>query len=301
MPQNASEPLPRLVRVAAVQFEVRAIASEQEFYERLAYFVRIAGEYRADFVVMPELFTLQLLSCAPTLLGPEAAIEILTAHTERLRAELSALALRHRVNVVGGSHLTRQADGNVRNVCTVALRDGALHERAKIHPTPSERDWWGVTGGDSVAPIPTDCGPVGVAICYDVEFPEIGRRQLDAGVKLTLVPFCTDSRAGYFRVRWCAQARAVENQGYVVLAGVCGVAPNIGNMDVHFARSAVLTPCDVRFPRDGVAEEAAGNLEGMIVADLDMGLLDWARAAGSVRNVEDRRGDLYRVEWSPSS
>jgi predicted amidohydrolase len=285
------------VRVAAVQFEIRAIADQSEFYERLAYFVRVAGEYRADFVVLPELFTLQLLSCAPSLLGPEAAIEELTRQTSRLVETMSGLAQRHRVNVVAGSHLTRGDDGVVRNVAYICLRDGAVHAQEKIHATPSEREWWGVRGGDAVQVIPSDCGPVGVLICYDVEFPELGRRLADEGVKLVLTPFCTDSRQGYFRVRHCAQARAIENQCYVVMAGVVGTAPNIGNMDVHYARSAVLTPCDFRFPRDGVAEEAPENVETVIFADLDLVNIEWARNAGSVRNLADRRPDLYRLSW----
>jgi predicted amidohydrolase len=293
----ATQHEPAAVRVAAVQFEARAIADVEEFYGRLDYFVRVAGEYRADFVVFPELFTLQLLACAPEMLGPDAAIDELTRQTPRFIAHVSALARAHRVNVVAGSHLTRGDDEVVRNVTYLALRDGGLHAQEKIHATPSERDWWGVRGGETMRAIPTDCGPVGVQICYDVEFPELGRKLADEGVKLVFTPFCTDTRQGYYRVRHCAQARAIENQCYVVAAGVVGNMPNVGNMDVHYARSGVFTPCDFRFPRDGVAEEAAENLETMLFADLDLGDIAWAREAGSVRNLADSRPDLYRLSW----
>ncbi len=289
---------PDSVRVAAVQFEARGIADVEAFYARLDQFVRVAGEYRADFIVFPELFTLQMLACAPTMLDADAAIDALTAQTPRFVEHVSALARRFKVNVVAGSHLTRGRDGVVRNVSYVCLRDGGVHEQDKIHATPSERDWWGVKGGDAVRVIPTDCGPVGVLICYDVEFPELGRKLADAGATLIFTPFCTDTRQGYYRVRHCAQARAIENQCFLVAAGVVGTMPNVGNMDVHYGRSAILTPCDFRFPRDGIAEEAAENVETMIFADLKLSDLAWAREAGSVRNLADRRTDLYGLAWT---
>ena len=146
--------------------------------------------------------------------------------------------------------------------------------------------------------IQTDVGPIGVLICYDSEFPELGRHLTDAGAKLFFVPYCTDTRHGHLRVRYCCHARTVENQCYVVTSGLVGTVPNVANMDINFAQSAVLTPSDHPFARDGIAAEATENAETMIIADLDMNRLDLARERGSVRNLNDRRPELYRVEWS---
>src|SRR3546814_3207203 len=121
------------------------------------------------------------------------------------------MALRYNVNIVGGSHPTRTDDGDIQNVAYVCLRDGSVHEQEKIHPTPNEAYWWKIKGGDGLNVIQTDVGPIGVLICYDSEFPELARRLVDEGARIIFVPFCTDNRQGYMRVRYCAQARPEEH------------------------------------------------------------------------------------------
>jgi predicted amidohydrolase len=115
-------------------------------------------------------------------------------------------------------------------------------------------------GGSSVDVIQTDIGPIGVLICYESEFPELGGRLVDEGARIIFVPFCTDNRQGYMRVRYCAQARAIENQCFVVLSGNVGNLPGVDNMDVQYAQSCILTPCDFPFARDGIAAEASERL-----------------------------------------
>ncbi|MAZ14898.1 MAG: hypothetical protein CL535_00965 [Ahrensia sp.] len=286
------------VRVASVQFAAQATATGDAFFDRIATYVRSAGDYGADFVCFPEHFTLQLLSAAPTMVPADEAIHRLTEYTPRLKERLSALAKEHSVNIVGGSHATVLENGEAHNITYVALRDGTLHARHKLHPTPDEKAVWNIQGGESAEPVETDRGQVGVMICYDSEFPELGRHLTDAGAKLFFVPYCTDTRHGHLRVRYCCHARTVENQCYVVTSGLVGTVPNVANIDINFAQSAVLTPSDHPFARDGIAAEATENAETMIIADLDMNRLDLARERGSVRNLNDRRPELYRVEWS---
>jgi predicted amidohydrolase len=276
---------------------LRGIADREEFRSQVAYLVGAAAGYGSDFIVLPELFTMQLLSAEPTRLAPAAAMERIATYTDWFTGFMCELAVEHRVNIVGGTHLTRGDGGRMRNVAYVFLRDGSVHAREKIHPTPNEASVWGIEGGSEVDVIKTDCGPVGVLICYDAEFPELARRLCDQGAMLLLVPFCTDDRRGYLRVRYCCHARAIENQVHVVMAGVVGNLPNVENMDVHYAESAVLTPCDIPFARDGIAAEAPANVETIVVADLSLDDLVTARREGSVRNFSDRRHDLYRVEW----
>ncbi|HET6399719.1 MAG TPA: hypothetical protein VFH47_09225, partial [Candidatus Thermoplasmatota archaeon] len=66
-------------------------------------------------------------------------------------------------------------------------------------------------------------------------------------------------------------------------------------MDVQYAQSAVLTPSDFTFPRDGIAAEANPNVEMVVLADLDLELLRRQRRLGSVRQLQDRRKDLYQL------
>ncbi|MGR3492369.1 MAG: carbon-nitrogen hydrolase family protein, partial [Shimia sp.] len=288
---------PTSVRVASVQMEARRLASTDAFYDAVDYFVKIAADYGADFVTFPEYFSLQLLSPEP-LRSPPEAIQRMTEHTAEFRERLSAMAIARNINIIGGTHPTQTEDGDIQNVAYVFLRDGSVHAQEKMHATPDERTAWAIAGGDIVAPIETDCGPIGVAICYDSEFPELVRRLADSGALILFVPYNTDTRHGHLRVKYCCQARAIENQMYVVTAGMTGNLANVSNIDIQYAQSAILTPCDFPFARDGIAAEASENVEMITVADLDLKQLRWARAQGSVRNLRDRRFDLYRTRWS---
>ena len=191
------------VRIATCQLQARAVKDFDEFIGQIEYFVDVAADYEADFIVFPEMFTLMLLSAEEKELNPIEAIEALSRYTPRIRKALSEMALRYNINIIGGSHPTRMDDGDIHNVAYVCLRDGSVHEQEKIHPTPNEAYWWNIRGGDSIDVIQTDCGPIGVLICYDIEFPELARRLVDEGARIMFVPFCTDSRQGYMRVRYC--------------------------------------------------------------------------------------------------
>ncbi|RJY08858.1 bifunctional GNAT family N-acetyltransferase/carbon-nitrogen hydrolase family protein [Aurantiacibacter aquimixticola] len=285
------------VRVATCQMQARAVSDFDEFMGQVRYFVDVASDYEADFILFPELFTLMLLSAEEEELSPLESIECLSEYTPRIREALSEMALKYNINIIGGSHPTRMEDGDIHNVAMVCLRDGSIHEQEKIHPTPNEAYWWNIRGGDAVDVIQTDCGPIGVLICYDSEFPELARRLADEGARIIFVPFCTDSRQGYMRVRYCSAARAIENQVYVVMSGNVGNLPNVANMDIQYAQSCILTPCDFPFARDGIAAEATENVETLTISDVNLADLAWARAEGTVRNLADRRFDLYRIEW----
>ena len=289
------------VRIATCQLQARAVKDFDEFIGQVEYFVDVAADYEADFILFPEMFTLMLLSAEEKELSPIESIEALSRYTPRIRKALSEMALRFNINIVGGSHPTRMEDGDIHNVAYVCLRDGSVHEQEKIHPTPNEAYWWNIHGGDAIDVIQTDCGPIGVLICYDAEFPELARRLVDEGARIIFVPFCTDSRQGYMRVRYCAAARAIENQCFVVLSGNVGNLPNVANMDIQYAQSCILTPCDFPFARDGIAAEASENVETLTISDVNLADLSWARAEGTVRNLADRRFDLYRIEWDKGS
>ena len=271
------------LRIACVQWRLDRVDSFEQWAARFADHVRIAAESGARFVLFPEYVTAEILSA--------------TALTPRIQALYRELATRHRIHVIGGSHLHRGADGVVRNTCFVALADGSLHARDKIHGTPNERRAWGIEGGDAANILEADGIRFAIAICYDSEFPELVRHHVAQGAQVLFVPFFTDDRPGYLRVRYSCAARAVENQLYVALAGCVGIARNVHNLDVCCARSAVLTPSDHGFARDGIAVEAEPGIESVVVADVDLAALDNARRAGTVQNLNDRRLDLYASVW----
>ena len=152
-------------------------------------------------------------------------------------------------------------------------------------------------GGDNLTVFDTDFGKIGILICYDVEFPELARLQSEQGMQFLFVPFWTDTKNAYLRVRCCAQARAIENECYVVIAGSVGNLPKVDGADIQYAQSAVFSPSDFSFPHDAIMAETTPNTEMTLIVDLDLEKLDKLKNEGSVRNYLDRRRDLYRISW----
>lgn len=282
-------------RVCAVQFEMRMIKDFDEFARHCEYFVDAASEYRCDFVVFPEMFTMQLLTFLPDK-TPGKAIRQLDQFTKRYEELFTNLSIKYNINIIAGSHFVVE-DDNLHNVSYIFKRNGTLGKQYKLHITPHEKKWWGVKPGNSVEVFDTDRGKVAILICYDVEFPELARIAVKKGAQILFVPFNTDERRSYLRVRYCSQARAIENQVYVVITGAIGNLPQVENMDIHYAQAAILTPSDVEFHREAIATEAPANTETLIYQDLDLNLLARNREFGSVQTWKDRRPELYTIQY----
>jgi len=285
------------VRAGVVQLAMRPMAGPEEFFGHAAFFLEAMAGYGADFVCFPEYVNAPLM--APWKAeGATAAIRKLADLTAPTRDFFSREAVERGINIVTGS-LPLVEDGKLYNVVYLCQRDGTIGEQRKLHATPSEVSEWDMSGGDRLGVFETDAGRVGILICYDVEFPELGRILADGGLQILFVPFCTDTAPGYHRVRYCAQARAIENECYVVAAGSVGNLPGVANMDFQYARSAVFSPSDFDFPENAILTEAPAGVETALIADLDLGHLENLHRRGSVRNLRQRRTDLYRVEWNP--
>ncbi len=285
-------------RLCVVQYQMRKVSGFEEFAKQCEFFVDVASDYKSDFVLLPELISTQLLSCIEPL-PPNKAARKLAEFTPQILDVFSSLAVKHNVNLIGGSHFTVEGD-HLYNIAYLFRRDGTIARQRKLHITPGERRWWGVTPGDILHVHDTDRGKIAILICYDLEFPELGRIAAAKGARILFCPFNTDERYGYLRVRYCAQARCVENQVYVAISGCVGNLPFVDNADIHYAQSGVYTPCDLPFPRDGVASECSPNIETVIVHDVDTAILRRHRHSGTTINWKDRRTDLYKVTWSES-
>lgn len=283
------------VRVCSIQYKMRMIRDFQEFAQQCEYFIDVAADYKSDFVVFPEMFTMQLLSFLPNK-RPGKAVRQLTEFTDQYIEFFSTMSIRYNINIIAGSHLTVEED-ELYNISWLFRRDGSYSKQYKLHITPHERKWWGVKEGNKVEVFDTDCGKIAINICYDIEFPEIARIAVSKGASIIFVPFNTDERRAYNRVRFCAQARAIENQVYVVLSGCVGNLPQVDNLDIQYAQSAILTPSDVEFHREGVAAIAEPGDETMIYQDLDMHLLRSNRLQGNAQTWNDRRKNLYRINY----
>jgi len=281
------------VRICAVQYQMRQIESFDAFARQVEYFVDIAADYKSDFILFPELFTMQLLSFAQKE-RPGLAIRRLAEFTPQYLELFGKLAVKFDINIVGGSLFSVESE-RLYNAAYLFHRSGTINKQYKLHITPDEQRWWGVEPGNAIEVFETDMCKVSIQIGYDITFPEVSRIAVERGAQILFVPFNTNERYGFLRVRSCAQARCIENHVYSVIAGTVGNLPFVDNMDVQYAQSGIFSPADLPFSRDAVVAETTPNIETVIVDDIDLELLKQQHQSGTVLNWRDRRTDLYEV------
>jgi len=282
-----------VIRLGLIQWQMRPLKDLEDFYKQVEFFVDAVAGYQSDFCLFPELFNTPLL--APfNHMNERESMEKLSELTEEIKEKISEFAVSYNVNIISGS-MPILEDGKLYNVSYLLHRDGKIDEYRKVHITPNERKYYGMTGGNEIKVFDTDCGKIGVIICYDVEFPELPRLLADQGMKILFVPYLTDTQNAYTRVRHCAAARAIENECYVAIAGCVGNLPGVNNMDIQFGQATVFTPSDFAFPSNAIKGEATPNTEMTLIVDVDLNLLKELHYNGAVKTLTDRRQDLYDV------
>ena len=283
-----------IIRLGLIQWQMRSLPNLDALFEQSEFFIDAVSGYGSDFAVFPELFIAPLMADYNHLSEADAIRE-LAKYAEPIRKRFQELAISYNINIITGS-MPHLVDGTLYNSGFLCRRDGTYETYTKIHITPNEVFHWGITGGDTIQTFDTDCGKIGVVICYDVEFPELSRLMADEGMNILFVPFLTDTQNAYTRVKHCAQARAIENECYVAIAGCVGNLPKVNNMDIQYAQSAVFTPSDFAFPSNGIKAETTPNTEMTLIVDVDLDLLKELHEHGSVKILKDRRKDLYEIK-----
>ncbi|NJN41346.1 MAG: GNAT family N-acetyltransferase [Flammeovirgaceae bacterium] len=281
-------------RIGVVQWQMRNVTSLKAFFDYVEFFVDSVSDYGADFILLPEFINMPMIAEFNEM-DSASSIRKLAEYTTDIRNKFSELAVYYNINVIAGS-LPEIENGKLYNVSYLCRRNGTYEKQYKIHITPSEAAEWGITGGSKVIAFDTDVAKIGILICYDAEFPELGRLLADQGMQILFVPFATDMNSAYQRVRICSQARAIENECYVAIAGSVGNLPRVRNMDIHYAQSAVFSPSDIAFPTNGIVKEGVPNTEQVIIADVDLDDLKDLHNHGSVNTLKDRRKDLYELK-----
>ena len=290
-----------MLRVAAVQQELRAEPDLEHFATHVAAVVGQTAQAGAELVVLPELASTGLLASDPDAAAlrvadvPAAYRRVFPPCVEPIADLLRELATTHGLTVLGGSHYRRAADGSYRNTALLAHADGRVERQDKLHLTPQEQAM-GTTPGDEV--LVTRIGPatVAVQICADVEFPEVSRHLALHGVDLILCPSLTWNRRGAQRIRYSTHARALENQLFVVTAPLVGSCGMPADGAIHGTGTAlVAAPIDRTFGLDDgvVAEHEDTRTEGMVVADLDLDLIPASRARPEPPGLSNVRPELY--------
>ncbi|MGA0899724.1 MAG: carbon-nitrogen hydrolase family protein [Luteolibacter sp.] len=283
-----------MVRVACIQYQLSEISGFDEFANKVTTQITTAASQKADFVIFPEFFSIQLLSSLRDIPDTEGILRIAREFSAPFIELFSSLASQHSLHIIAGSHPVEE-DGKLFNKSFVFDTEGNHIAQPKLHITPFERNNWDIVGGKELVVVKTPKATIGVQICYDVEFPAASQLLANEGIDILFVPYCTDDRQGMLRVRYCCQARTVEHQIYVAAAGLVGVLPGIDSMSAHDAQTAVFTPLDIDFAEDGIAAIANPNIETILFADLDIGALREARKKGTVTPQKDQRHDLLGV------
>jgi predicted amidohydrolase len=284
-------------RLATAQYDIGFLKNWDDYAAKIGRWVSEAVAEGAKLLVFPEYFSMELAS-----LFPEEVCKSLGKQLEAMQTVLpdfvmvfSDLAEQHGVYVVAGSFPVRQPDGHYRNRCFLFRPDGETEFQDKLQMTRFENEQWFIAAGDEIKTFDTEFGRIGINICYDSEFPMIARTQVEAGADLILVPSCTDTTAGYWRVRIGCQARALENQCYVVQSPTVGLAPWSEAVDVNIGAAAVYTPVDYGYPDNGVLAIGELNQAQWVYAEIDLGSIARVRQTGQVFNYRDWAGQFRCV------
>jgi predicted amidohydrolase len=282
--------------VSVVQYGIGPLKSKRAFWQNVGRFVDRAKARGAELIVFPEYVTAHLLALEPAMTNAEAC-EYLHGQTEDYIRHFSALSRERDITIVGGTHIHREGvpadSGTYYNESFLFHPDGRIDRQPKIHLTPEERKEWPLMPGDRYAVFDTRVGRVAIQVCYDIEFPEGSRILADMGAELICCPSYTDAAAGYWRVRNCGQARAIENQLIVAVSGIVGQMPGVAQIDTGYCRAGVFAPCDRPYPANGVLAEGASNRSGLVCAIVDLDVLHENRTGGAVSPYFDRKPELY--------
>jgi len=277
------------LRVCSLQYYIRPVQSFDQFRDQVVALVDTAVDYECKLIVFPEYFTVQLITLEKLNRPmPEQVRDL--ARKKPLFLELMAdLARKHKVYIVAGTipTLDEEDETRVYNDSHIFGPKGDHHWQGKIHLTKWESSDWKVSPRSKLRVFEGEFGRFAVTICYDVEFPEIARAAAREGANILCAPSCTDDRQGFYRVRYCAHARAIENQMYVIHSCTVGSIPMIPAVSLNYGQASILTPSDFPFARDGILAEGLTNTETMVIGDLNLTTIAESRSFGSVLPLND--------------
>ncbi len=278
------------IRVATLQYFIRPVSRWQDFEDQVRALAETARDYRCRLLVFPEYFTCQLLTLGNVHRPIAQQIRDLAQQVPRFLEMMGNVAKETGLYIVGGTIPSVDPDTErLHNDCFVFSPRGDYAHQGKLYMTRFEEEEWLVQPRDELKLFDTELGKFAVTICYDSEFPPLARHAALRGADMLIVPSCTDDRNGYLRVRYCAHARAIENQMYVVVSSTVGSLPMVPAVSLNYGQGAILTPCDFVFSRDGILAEGIPNQETMVIGELDLADVHEARERGTVLPLRDAR------------
>jgi predicted amidohydrolase len=279
---------PATLRVASAQYPIGEPATLAHWEAGIARWVAEGAATGAQVLVFPEYAAIEQAAA----LGSEVAGNLQT--TLSRVADLAdsrvawhgALARKHNVHILVGSGPVRLASGAFVNAAQLVTPDGKVGVQEKLIMTPFERDW-GISPGAKLRVFETSLGRIGIAICYDCEFPLLVRAMAEAGAEVVLIPSCTERISGFHRIRAGAAARALENTIATVTSPTVGDALWSPAVDHNAGSACVFVPPDALLSDTGVVVEGPVNRSQWVVGDIDLARLRQLRTSGEMRNYAD--------------
>ena len=275
------------MNLAAAAYPLDFLPDWAAYEAKLSAWVADAAGQGADLLVFPEYASLELatLGGAAVAADLEAALHEVMAHAPRVHDLHCRLAARHGVYILGASG-PAMADYAQRPVNRAVLYgpNGIIGHQDKQIMTRFEREVWDIAPGQGLVVFDTPLAPLGVITCYDSEFPLLARALVEGGADILLAPSCTETLAGYSRVKVGAMARALENQCVVVHAPIVGPAPWCPAVDMNTGAAAIYGPPDRGFPETGILAQTAMNVPGWAMASVTRAQIAQVRAEGAVFN-----------------
>lgn len=284
-----------MVKVASANVSFRVVKNFSEFGTHISQVLDASSN--AELVVLPELLSFELMTAMPSWNDEEAGLTpaLETAEfADEYRDLMSAEAKQRKQYILAGSHLVPTANGFLNVAVLYGPEGQVVHEHAKTHLFPLEHGL-GIIEGDEMGVVELPFGRVGVVICYEAQIPECSTSLVEQGAELLLCPSLTLTETGFWRVRHCLAARAIENQVYAIHSATAGPARK--GWPGSYGRSSILSPCDKGLPNDGVLAESETAVDSVAIADLDFSHLAEIRQSGASTTYFDRRrrSNLYTV------
>jgi len=293
---------PGRLKVALIQYACEGGLDRGRFLSKVENLLAESVRAGAGLVVFPELFTADLLPGGVGVaraIGLEEEISawsgIVDQEVPALWEAFSAMAARHPgVAVLFGSTPRRRsgAENDIVNTALLCLPDGRLIEQDKLFLTPCEDREWKWRDGEVLQVVEAPWGRTVILICHDIEVPAISELLVRIEPDLILTPSCTGSIHGLRRVRFCAQARAVEHHAWVLQTSTVQPPAGLGggatvNMNEHTGQAAIIPPSESLY--EDFRREGPLNQPAILFGEVDIRRSRKTRAMPVVYPARDQR------------
>jgi predicted amidohydrolase len=272
--------------IAAAAYPLTWLDGFHAYEAKLAQWVGEAAGLGADLIVFPEYGAMELASLGGAAVAGdlEGALREAARHRPAADALHLRLAAAHGVHILGASGPVWTGGARPVNRATLYGPSGIVGHQDKQIMTRFEREEWFIEPGGPLTVFDTPLAPIGVVICYDSEFPLLARHLVEKGAEILLAPSCTETLAGFTRVRVGSMARALENQCVVVHSPLVGEAPWCAGCESNRGRAAIYGPPDRGWPETGILAESPMDEPGWALATISRAAIAQVRADGGVLN-----------------